>query len=85
MAKESEPAAASMYWRDNGVLSRSWTATGMFFTVSDVALLNRSNRRMGNNNASDNVNLSRSNCVSSFLTCARTRFITFYSSTALPS
>src|SRR5712691_693684 len=49
----------------------------MPFTVSEVALLRRSKSMTGRTSASDKVNLSRQSWVSSFLTCARTRFILY--------
>src|SRR5262245_55717035 len=47
----------------------------MSFTERDVALLSSSKSRTGKTRASARVNLSRVSCVSSFLTCASTRFM----------
>src|SRR5262245_26474486 len=72
---DREAPTTSRYCRDKGVLSKSWTATGISLTDNDVSFLSKSKSRTGRTSASARVSLSRDNWMSSFLTCARTRFI----------
>src|SRR5262249_27519910 len=67
--------SVSTYSRDNGVWSRSLIASGRSVTDNEIDIPISHIRTSGNTSANVTVSLSRENCLSSLLVCARIFFI----------